>query len=80
MVWLTDLSATAGSFKGAFSKANGCLIAIRTGTIPFAFRIFFGISSRYSSLVSFRSKFNVPLQIEAQGFCVLGDGGFGSSR
>ena len=32
------------------------------------------------ALENFRSKFNVPLQIEAQGFCVLGDGGLGSSR
>jgi alkylhydroperoxidase family enzyme len=32
------------------------------------------------ALENFRSKFNVPLQIEAQGFCVLGDRGPGSSR
>jgi alkylhydroperoxidase family enzyme len=32
------------------------------------------------ALENFRSKFNVPLQIEAQGFCLLGDRGFDSSR
>jgi alkylhydroperoxidase family enzyme len=32
------------------------------------------------ALENFRSKFNVPLQIEAQGFCVLGDSGPSSSR
>jgi alkylhydroperoxidase family enzyme len=32
------------------------------------------------ALENFRSKFNVPLQIEAQGFCVLGNRGPSSSR
>src|SRR4029450_14055108 len=32
------------------------------------------------ALENFRSKFNVPLQIEAQVFCVLGDSGPSSSR
>ena len=31
------------------------------------------------ALENFRSKFNVPLQIEAQGFCVLGGSGPSSS-
>ena len=32
------------------------------------------------ALENFRSKFNVPLQVEAQGFCLLGDRGFDSRR
>jgi len=32
------------------------------------------------ALENFRSKFNVPLQIEAQGFCLIGDRAFDSSR
>jgi len=32
------------------------------------------------ALENFRSKFNVPLQIEAQGFCLIGDRGFDSGR
>ena len=32
------------------------------------------------ALENFRSKFNVPLQIEAQGFCLLGDRGFDADR
>ena len=32
------------------------------------------------ALENFRSKFNVPLQIEAQGFCLLGDRGFDPGR
>ena len=32
------------------------------------------------ALENFRSKFNVPLQVEAQGFCSLGDRSFDSSR
>jgi alkylhydroperoxidase family enzyme len=32
------------------------------------------------ALENFRSKFNVPLGVEAQGFCLLGDRGFDSSR
>src|SRR4030095_15550036 len=31
-------------------------------------------------LQNFRSKFNVPLQIEAQGFCLLGDRGFDAGQ
>jgi alkylhydroperoxidase family enzyme len=32
------------------------------------------------ALENFRSKFNVPLQIEAQGFCLLGDRGLDAGR
>ena len=32
------------------------------------------------ALENFRSKFNVPLQVEAQGFCLLGDRGFDPGR
>jgi alkylhydroperoxidase family enzyme len=32
------------------------------------------------SLENFRSKFNVPLQVEAQGLCLLGDRGFDAGR
>ena len=39
--------------------------------ISLIFRVFFGIS-RYGSLLSFRSKFNAPVQIEAQGFACSG--------